>query len=183
MKRIAYVMCELGDAGTSTTPGVALNSILRLRDDGTLWMVVDSGANRHYVANEDYLSMIVPQVSMVYGVGDLNVHTQSRGNLQGYVTTGSGANLSVSTQATCVPSSSVSLFSVPQANAQGHSVYFEGSRDNGMHCLLLAGTGEWRDRWIPFVWDESTGLWWLQIRPDETAAYGTRRYEETPTWN
>mmetsp|Transcript_18530 Transcript_18530/g.37665 ORF Transcript_18530/g.37665 Transcript_18530/m.37665 type:complete len:869 (+) Transcript_18530:750-3356(+) len=174
LRRMAMVMCEIASL-QGGPPDLAMSAVLRMQDDGNLWMVVDSGANRHYVCSEKFLCHIRPAVSMVYGVGDANVQTTSRGLLQGQMRTESGNHVSVSTMASHVPAASISLFSVPMACQQGHSVQFVSPRENlapGQRGsgMKLAGS----DEWIPFTWDERTGLWWVCFRPDPTAAYGTR---------
>lgn len=41
--------------------------------------------------------------------------------------------------------------------------------------LIREGT----DVWIPFTWDEGTGLWWLQVDKDVDANYGSKLVNET----
>eukprot|EP00286_Rhodomonas_abbreviata_P023739 CAMPEP_0181291828 /NCGR_PEP_ID=MMETSP1101-20121128/2179_1 /TAXON_ID=46948 /ORGANISM="Rhodomonas abbreviata, Strain Caron Lab Isolate" /LENGTH=249 /DNA_ID=CAMNT_0023396253 /DNA_START=249 /DNA_END=994 /DNA_ORIENTATION=+ len=74
LKRMACVMCEIASL-QGGPENLAMSAVLRMQDDGNLWMVVDSGANRHYVCTERFLCHIRPAISMVYGVGDVNVQT------------------------------------------------------------------------------------------------------------
>ena len=157
LRRIALVMCELDELDREN--GIALNAVLKMKEDGNLWMVVDSGANRHYVSTEEFLCLVQTSVSTVYGVGDANVQTRSRGLMQGVLQARSGNRYSMSSQASCVPAASVSLFSVPMAVSQGHEVYFGDTSTDGACGMRLAGT----DEWVPFTWDPKTGLWWLCV--------------------
>ena len=102
-------------------------------------------------------------------MGQIQIGSKSRGLLQGRLTAASGNDYAISTQGIFVPNSNVSLFSVPVANHQGHTVKFEGSPWSGVHGLYFKDTEEW----VPFQWDEGTGLYWLAVDRDPHAAYGT----------
>jgi hypothetical protein len=34
------------------------------------------------------------------------------------------------------------------------------------------------DEWIPFEWDDKTGMWWICIYKDQMAPYGSRNEEQ-----
>ena len=175
LRRIALVMIELGEIGGQTSGRAFCPAFASgVNNDDVMWMVVDSGANRHYVCSEDFLTKLHPSHSMVYGVGKTKVQTKSKGMLRGVVRTAT-STMPIEAQASCVPEADVSLFSVPMASRQGHSVVFEGEPDSGRHGMYVKGT----DVWIPFTWDEGTGLWWLQVDKDVDANYGSKLVNET----
>lgn len=179
LRRLALIMLELGDSGLNnvpTTPGRALLATFPDQSTNDLWLVADTGANRHYISREDWLCNVRPCVSMIYGVGNARIQSKKRGIFQGLLGCFSGTELPFSGDGTHVPNSNTSLFSIPMAARNGHTIIFEGNPAAGRHGIKIAGTNEW----VPFHWDPSTQLWWIRVKRDPNAAYGSTAPDVVP---
>eukprot|EP00961_Rhodomonas_salina_P095439 1283803-Rhodomonas_salina.4 len=155
LDRVAMVMIDIGDylSGVPRTPGLAMMSAFTDRSEDDMWLVADTGANRHYIAREDFLCHICPSVSLIFGVGNAKIQSRKKGFFQGLLGTASGLELPFLGNRTHV-TQGVSLFSIPVAVRNGHLVHFEGDPATGQNGMCLAGTNEW----VPFHWDPSTNL-------------------------
>ena len=97
------------------------------------------------------------------------------GNLRAVNVNGEEHKVPIEAAASCVPEADICLFSVPMASRQGHSVVHEGLPTSVGHGMTLKGTLDW----VPFIWDEGTGLWWIRVERDDNVEYGTRAYESS----
>ena len=79
LKHIALLMLEYQQLNPDfppeleIVPQVALDARMHLdtAPDDNMYMVVDSGANLHYVSSEAFMTNIEPSISMVYGVNNI----------------------------------------------------------------------------------------------------------------
>jgi hypothetical protein len=123
------------------------------------WVIVDSGANKHYIARRDLLSRVEDINVNIVGIGDNKVTATAQGLFTGELFTKSGVTVPFDSFAYFIPNAKVSLFSVPQANWGSNDVTHLGTPAKGKHGLTLA-SGEY----IPFEFCHETGLYWMKIR-------------------
>ncbi len=129
------------------------------------WVIVDSGANKHYIARRDFLSRIEEINVNIVGIGDNKVNATAQGLFTGCLYTRTGRAIPFDSFAYHIPNANVSLFSVPQANWGDNDVSHHGTPVKGKHCMKLA-TGEE----IPFEFCHETGLYWMKIRKADPKA-------------
>ncbi len=106
----------------------------------------------------------------------MRIRTRCRGRMQGLIDSAQGQSYTFNAEATHLEGSRVNLFSVPAACKHGHTVLFEGTPENGRHGMYVSGTREW----IPFIFHPVTGLWYVRVRRNREATYGTWVGTEVP---
>lgn len=146
------------------------DSFTRSSDPLEHHFIVDSGCNRHLVADERFIHRGELIQSSIRGLGD-TVTATAQGPLLATMTDAAGRRRDILSWGLFIPDSRVSLFSVIQALLAGNHVVHEGNPATGRHGLFIPSANSF----IPFIWCPTSGLFWIRLRivdPGPVALHG-----------
>ena len=144
----------------SGPPSRSPNSFNMSRNPMEHHFIVDSGSNRHLVADERFIVRGELVSVQVNGLGD-SIRATAQGPILARLRDSRNNRHDFLSWGLFIPTSDISIFSTIQALLAGNHIIHEGNPETGCHGLYIPS----RQTFIPFTWDPVTTLFWIKMEP------------------
>ena len=136
---------------------------------GQRYFICDSGANRHYHPNADFIFRRETIRHPIGGLTDGHQATTDKfGIFCANLEDDKGRMVPITSVAFSVPNARVGLFSEVQAAFAGNTIVREGHPETGVHGIRMrSADGKRHGPFIPLHFSKKTLLWYIKVCPPD----------------